>query len=81
MSQFSAQVMTVRGDMTPEETEAFKAPIRAQYESQGNPYYSTARLWDDGVIDPADTRAVVGLALSVAGQAPLDPVSYGVFRM
>ena len=57
------------------------APIRAQYEAQGNPYYSTARLWDDGVIDPADTRTVVGLTLSVAAQAPLNPVSYGVFRM
>jgi 3-methylcrotonyl-CoA carboxylase beta subunit len=55
--------------------------IRAQYETQGNPYYSTARLWDDGVIDPADTRTVVGLALSACANAPLDPVSYGVFRM
>ncbi|EUA33107.1 carboxyl transferase domain protein [Mycobacterium xenopi 4042] len=64
-----------------QEQEAFKAPIRAQYERQGNPYYSTARLWDDGVIDPADTRTVVGLALSVATNAPVDPVSYGVFRM
>ncbi|WP_327110299.1 methylcrotonoyl-CoA carboxylase [Nocardia sp. NBC_01730] len=61
--------------------EAFKAPIREQYENQGNPYYSTARLWDDGVIDPADTRTVLGLALSVCAQAPLEPVSYGVFRM
>ena len=59
----------------------FKAPIREQYESQGNPYYSTARLWDDGIIDPADTRTVLGLALSVCAQAPLEPVSYGVFRM
>ena len=79
--QAASVLATVRGDMTAEEEETFKAPIRAQYESQGNPYYSTARLWDDGVIDPADTRTVVGLALSVAGQAPLDPVSYGVFRM
>ncbi|SUE32804.1 carboxyl transferase domain-containing protein [Mycolicibacterium gilvum] len=79
--QAASVLATVRGDMTPEEEEAFKAPIRAQYESQGNPYYSTARLWDDGVIDPADTRDVVGLALSVTGQAPLEPVSYGVFRM
>lgn len=55
--------------------------IRAQYEAQGNPYYSTARLWDDGVIDPADTRTVVGLALSACVNAPLEPVSYGVFRM
>ncbi|BCO35243.1 methylcrotonoyl-CoA carboxylase [Mycobacterium heckeshornense] len=64
-----------------QEQEEFKAPIRAQYEHQGNPYYSTARLWDDGVIDPADTRTIVGLALSVAANAPVEPVSYGVFRM
>ena len=79
--QAAAVLATVRSDMTADEEEAFKAPIRAQYEAQGNPYYSTARLWDDGVIDPADTRTVVGLALSVAAQAPLNPVSYGVFRM
>jgi 3-methylcrotonyl-CoA carboxylase beta subunit len=64
-----------------EDEEAFKDPIREQYERQGNPYYSTARLWDDGVIDPADTRMVLGLALSAAANAPLEPVSYGVFRM
>ncbi len=68
----------------------FTAPIRAQYEAQGNPYYSTARLWDDGVIDPADTRTVLGLGLSAAANAPLAGsgdsacgrgVRYGVFRM
>ncbi|GCA99038.1 MULTISPECIES: carboxyl transferase domain-containing protein [Mycobacteriaceae] len=79
--QAASVLATVRGDLTPEEEEAIKAPIRQQYEDQGNPYYSTARLWDDGVIDPADTRTVVGLALSVVAQAPLEPVSYGVFRM
>ncbi|ODR05172.1 methylcrotonoyl-CoA carboxylase [Mycolicibacillus koreensis] len=79
--QAASVLATVRGAMSAEEEEQFKAPIRAQYEQQGNPYYSTARLWDDGVIDPADTRTVVGLALSVAANAPLDPVSYGVFRM
>ncbi|ODR25433.1 carboxyl transferase domain-containing protein [Mycolicibacterium porcinum] len=79
--QAASVLATVRGDMSAEEEEQFKAPIRAQYEYQGNPYYSTARLWDDGVIDPADTRTVLGLALSVVGQAPLEPVSYGVFRM
>ncbi|MBO3747889.1 methylcrotonoyl-CoA carboxylase [Streptosporangiaceae bacterium NEAU-GS5] len=61
--------------------EADPEAIRAQYEEQGNPYYSTARLWDDGVIDPVDTRTVLGLALSAAANAPLDPVGYGVFRM
>ena len=79
--QAASVLATVRGEMTPEQEEEFKAPIREQYESQGNPYYSTARLWDDGVIDPADTRTVLGLALSVVGQAPVEPVSYGVFRM
>lgn len=61
--------------------EAFKEPIREQYEHQGHPYYSTARLWDDGVIDPKQTRSVLGLALSTAANAPLRPVNYGVFRM
>lgn len=79
--QAASVLATVRGDMTPEESEAFKAPIREQYEHQGNPYYSTARLWDDGVIDPADTRTVLGLALSVTANAPVEAVSYGVFRM
>ena len=79
--QAASVLATVRGEMTAEEEEQFKAPIRQQYEDQGNPYYSTARLWDDGVIDPADTRTVLGLALSVVGQAPLESVSYGVFRM
>ena len=64
-----------------EDEEAFKAPIRQQYETQGHPYYSTARLWDDGVIDPADTRTVLGLALSACANAPLDDVRYGVWRM
>ena len=79
--QAASVLATVRAEMTPEEEEEFKAPIRAQYEHQGNPYYSTARLWDDGVIDPADTRTVLGLALSVVGQAPLEDIAYGVFRM
>jgi 3-methylcrotonyl-CoA carboxylase beta subunit len=79
--QAAAVLATVSGEMTVDEEEAFKAPIRAQYEEQGNPYYSTARLWDDGVIDPADTRTILGLALSVCGNAPVEPVSYGVFRM
>jgi 3-methylcrotonyl-CoA carboxylase beta subunit len=55
--------------------------VRAQYEHQGNPFYSTARLWDDGVIDPKDTRTVLGLALSAAANAPLDAQGFGVFRM
>ena len=79
--QAASVLATVRGEMTAAEEEAFKAPIREQYEHQGHPYYSTARLWDDGVIDPADTRTVVGLALSAVGNAPVDPIAYGVFRM
>jgi 3-methylcrotonyl-CoA carboxylase beta subunit len=64
-----------------EAEEAFKAPIRDQYEAQGSPYYSTARLWDDGVIDPADTRRVLGMGLAVASHAPVPAPSYGIFRM
>jgi 3-methylcrotonyl-CoA carboxylase beta subunit len=63
------------------EEEAFKAPIREQYESQGNPYYATARLWDDGVIDPAQTRRALGLGLSAALNAPIGKTTFGVFRM
>ena len=65
-----------------EDEEAFKAPIRDQYEHQGSPYYSTARLWDDGIIDPADTRRVLGMGLAVAATGgPVPAPSYGVFRM
>ncbi|MFD4506032.1 carboxyl transferase domain-containing protein [Streptomyces sp. NPDC058457] len=64
-----------------EQEEAFKAPVRAQYERQGNAYYATARLWDDGVIDPLDTRQVLGLALTACGNAPLGEPQFGVFRM
>jgi len=61
--------------------EAFKAPIRKQYETQGHPYYATARLWDDGIVDPRDTRRVLGLGLSAALNAPPEPTGFGVFRM
>jgi 3-methylcrotonyl-CoA carboxylase beta subunit len=64
-----------------EAEEEFKAPIRDQYEHQGSPYYSTARLWDDGVIDPADTRRVLGMGLAAAANAPIPAPSYGIFRM
>jgi 3-methylcrotonyl-CoA carboxylase beta subunit len=63
------------------EEEEFKAPIRAQYERQGHPYYASARLWDDGVIDPADTRMVLALAISASLNAPIEPTRFGVFRM
>ncbi|WP_104091423.1 carboxyl transferase domain-containing protein [Arthrobacter sp. GMC3] len=68
-------------DWSADAEEAFKAPIKAQYEDQGSPYYSTARLWDDGVIDPADTRTVLGLALDVCARTPLPETSFGLFRM
>ena len=64
-----------------EDEAAFKAPIEAQYETQGNPYYSSARLWDDGVIDPVDTRMVLGLGLSASLNAPIEPTRFGLFRM
>ena len=70
------------GTWSADEDAAFKAPIRAQYEKQGNAYYATARLWDDGVIDPADTRAVLGQALAVGMNAPAPPpTKFGIFRM
>ena len=65
----------------PDEEEEFKRPIREQYERQGSPYYSTARLWDDGILDPADTRRALGMGLAVAASAPIPEPSYGVFRM
>jgi len=64
-----------------QDEDAFKTPIREQYERQGHPYYATARLWDDGVIDPADTRRVLGLAISAALNAPIEKQRFGVFRM
>ncbi|MGB8339476.1 MAG: carboxyl transferase domain-containing protein, partial [Burkholderiales bacterium] len=69
------------GAWSKDEEEKFKAPIRDQYEAQGNPYYATARLWDDGVIDPAQTRMVLGLGLSAAMNAPIEKTEYGIFRM
>ncbi|MGB8715925.1 MAG: carboxyl transferase domain-containing protein [Rhodanobacteraceae bacterium] len=71
-----------RGDSWSEDDEEnFKQPIREQYEHQGHPYYASARLWDDGVIDPVDTRRVLGLAISASMNAPIEPQRYGVFRM
>ncbi|HTD04376.1 carboxyl transferase domain-containing protein [Undibacterium sp.] len=69
------------GSWSVEEEDAFKQPIKDQYEHQGHPYYASARLWDDGVIDPADTRMVLGLGLSAALNAPIPDVKFGVFRM
>ena len=69
------------GTWTAEQETAFKQPIEQQYETQGHPYYASARLWDDGVIDPKDTRRVLGLGLSASLNAPFGPTTYGVFRM
>jgi len=87
--QAAAVLATVRRDnieargksWSGEEEEAFKAPIRAQYETQGHPYYASARLWDDGVIDPAETRRVLALAISASLNAPIEKTEFGVFRM
>jgi 3-methylcrotonyl-CoA carboxylase beta subunit len=83
--QAAAVLATVHRDAetwSPEEAEAFKAPIRQKYEDEGNPYFATARLWDDGIIDPAQTRDVLGLAFSAALNAPIpERARFGVFRM
>lgn len=82
LSQVRRDNIEAKGDSwSKEEEEKFRSPIRAQYESQGHPYYATARLWDDGVIDPADTRLVLGLGLSAASNAPIEPTKFGLFRM
>jgi 3-methylcrotonyl-CoA carboxylase beta subunit len=82
LSQVRRDNIEARGETwSAEEEDKFRAPIRAQYESQGSPYYATARLWDDGVIDPADTRLVLGLGLSAASNAPIEPTKFGLFRM
>ena len=69
------------GEWSAEEEVAFKAPLREQYEAQGSPYYSTARLWDDGIIDPIDTRRVLGMGLEIAAHAPIPEPQFGIFRM
>ncbi|TPQ31328.1 methylcrotonoyl-CoA carboxylase [Bradyrhizobium guangdongense] len=82
LSQVRRDNIEAKGDSwSREEEEKFRSPIRAQYESQGHPYYATARLWDDGVIDPADTRLVLGLGLSASSNAPIEPTKFGLFRM
>ena len=74
--------LEARGESWPKaDEEAFKQPIRQQYETQGHPYYATARLWDDGIIDPAQTRNVLGLGISAALNAPIADSRFGIFRM
>ncbi len=79
--QAAGVLSTVKGTMSPEEKAAFEAPILEKYEREGNPYYSTARLWDDGIIDPLDTRRAIALGLEAAAHAPQPPTRFGIFRM
>jgi 3-methylcrotonyl-CoA carboxylase beta subunit len=87
--QASSVLATVRrdgieargGSWSQAEEAAFKAPILEQYERQGHPYYASARLWDDGVIDPAEARRLLGLAISASLNTPIAPTKFGVFRM
>jgi acetyl-CoA carboxylase carboxyltransferase component len=79
--QAASVLSTVKGDMTPEQKAEFERPILEKYEHEGSPYYSTARLWDDGIIDPLDTRKVIAMGLDAAAHAPIAPTNYGVFRM
>jgi 3-methylcrotonyl-CoA carboxylase beta subunit len=88
-NQASSVLATVKRDQyeaageewSPEDEAAFKAPVKQQFEDQGSPYYSTARLWDDGIIDPVDTRRVLGMALDAVSRTPLPETSFGLFRM
>jgi len=82
LARVRRETLLVRGETwSAEQEEAFKAPIREQYELQSDPLYSSARLWDDGVIDPVDTRLVLGLGLAVAANAPIEDTRFGLFRM
>ena len=82
LGEVRADARKARGKALAAKTEArFKAQIRQQYETQGHPYYATARLWDDGIIEPAETRTVLGLSLSAALNAPVEPTRFGIFRM
>ena len=74
--------MEARGETwSLEEEEAFKSPIRQQYEEEGHPYYASARLWDDGIIDPSETRQVLGLSIAASLYSPIENTQFGVFRM
>src|SRR6185437_13823298 len=82
LAQIRRDALEAAGKQWPDaEEHAFMAPLRAQYEEQGHPYYASARLWDDGIIDPVDTRMVLGLGLSAALNAPIGESRFGVFRM
>jgi acetyl-CoA carboxylase carboxyltransferase component len=80
-AQAASVLSTVKGTLSPEEKTAFEAPILEKYEREGNPYYSTARLWDDGIIDPLDTRRAIAIGLDAAAHAPQPRTKFGIFRM
>jgi acetyl-CoA carboxylase carboxyltransferase component len=77
MDQLAAKGVT----MSQEDQDAFRNPIREKYEAEANAYYSSARLWDDGIIDPHDTRRVLGLALEICRNAPVEPAGFSLYRM
>jgi 3-methylcrotonyl-CoA carboxylase beta subunit len=82
LSVVRRDAMTARGEPWSDDDEAaYRETIRQQYEAQGHPYYATARLWDDGVIDPVDTRWMLGMAIAASLNAPIAETRYGVFRM
>ncbi len=82
LAQVRRDNLEARGEnWSADDEAAFKAPILARYEAEGHPYYASARLWDDGIIDPAETRMVLGLGLSAALNAPIEKTTFGVFRM
>jgi acetyl-CoA carboxylase carboxyltransferase component len=80
-AQAAGVLSTVKGEMTAKEKAAFEAPILEKYEHEGSPYFSTARLWDDGILDPLDTRRAIAIGLDAAANAPIPPTSFGIFRM
>jgi len=82
LAQVTRDAKTARGEAWgDEEEQAFKQPILEQYETQGHPYYASERLWDDGIIDPVDTRTVLGLGLATSMNAPIEETRFGIFRM
>ncbi len=82
LAQLKRDGLEAKGEAWSEADEtSFKDPIRSQYDSQGHPYYASARLWDDGIIQPADTRMVLGLGISAALNAPAEKTTFGIFRM
>jgi acetyl-CoA carboxylase carboxyltransferase component len=80
-AQVLITVKEQRKALTPEEREAIGGPVRAQYEREGSPYYATARLWDDGILDPVETRVAVGLGIAASLHAPIPDTRAPVFRM